>query len=77
MEGLVQKMEEFSHYYNGNMDNTKTEMHLIYHSIPLKVLMDERYREFMRNFGANVKHIIDCHETNEEVIARFKSQLLS
>lgn len=52
-------------------------MHLVYHSIPLKVLMDERYREFMRNFGANVKHIIDCHETNEEVVARFKSQLLS
>lgn len=52
-------------------------MHLIYHSIPLKVLLNDKYRDFMMKFGPNVRHIIDCHETNEEVIARFKSQQLS
>lgn len=52
-------------------------MHLIYHSVPLKVLLDPRYKDFMMRFGANVRHVIDCHETNEEVIARFKSQQLS
>ena len=49
------------------------QMHLIYHSIPLPVLLDPRYKEFMLRFGPNVQHVIDCHETNEEVIARFKS----
>jgi hypothetical protein len=53
------------------------QMHLIYHSVPLKVLLNPRYRDFMYGFGPNVKHVIDCHETNEEVIARFKSQQLS
>ena len=52
-------------------------MHLIYHSIPLAVLLDPRYKEFMLRFGDNVQHIVDCHETNEEVISRFKSQQLS
>lgn len=77
LDGLLEKMEEFEAYYPANLDNQKTEMHLIYHSIPLKVLLNERYKEFMLRFGGNVRHIIDCHETNEEVIARFKSQQLT
>jgi hypothetical protein len=52
-------------------------MHLIYHSIPLAVLLDARYKDFMQRFGPNIQHVLDCHETNEEVIARFKSQQLS
>ena len=31
----------------------------------------------MYSFGPNVRHIIDCHETNEEVIAKYKSQQLT
>lgn len=40
-------------------------------------MTDARYKDFMMRFGANVRHVIDSHETNEEVIARFKSQQLS
>jgi hypothetical protein len=41
------------------------------------VILNPKYRDFMYRFGPNTKHIIDCHEANEEVIARFKSQQLS
>jgi hypothetical protein len=53
------------------------QMALIYHSVPLAVILNPKYRDFMYRFGKNTKHIIDCHEANEEVIARFKSQQLS
>lgn len=49
----------------------------MYHSVPLKVVLDPRYREFMRSFGPASQHILDCHEANDEVIARFKSQQLT
>jgi phenylalanine-4-hydroxylase len=50
------------------------QMAIIYHSVPLAVILNPKYRDFMYRFGKNTKHIIDCHEANEEVIARFKSQ---
>ena len=53
------------------------QMALIYHSVPLSVILNPKYRDFMYRFGSNTKHIIDSHEANEEVIARFKSQQLS
>jgi hypothetical protein len=31
----------------------------------------------MYQFGSNVKHIIDCHETNDEIIGRTKAYALS
>jgi hypothetical protein len=55
----------------------QAEVNLIYHSVPLKVLLNQQYKDFMFKFGPNVRHIIDCHETNEEVIAKFKSTQLT
>lgn len=72
-----EKMAEFESYFSTNIDSEMQEVSIVYHVIPLKVLINERYREFMMRFGANVRHIIDCKETNEEVIAKFKSQQLT
>ena len=55
-----------------NIDSKRFEISVIYHSIPFKVLLNEKYREFMMLFGPKVNHIIDCQETNEEVIGRVK-----
>ncbi len=48
-------------------------MVLIYHSVPLKAILHPEYKRFMLSFGAKVKHIIDCKESNDEAIARVKS----
>lgn len=51
---------------------------MIYHSIEkLSVLTNPKYVEYMRKFGPNVKHIIDCRELNTEKITRFKAMILS
>lgn len=52
-------------------------MALVYHSVPLAAILDVRYKEFMMRLGPNVKHVIDCHECNEEVISRVKSHALT
>ena len=52
-------------------------MALIYHSVPLACLLNDKYRRFMLKFGSNVKHIIDCHETNDEVISKTKGHTLT
>jgi hypothetical protein len=52
-------------------------MGLIYHSVPLKVALDYKYKQFMLNFGANVKHILDCQESNDEVMSRVKGYQLT
>lgn len=52
-------------------------MRMVYHSIPFEVLMNERYRDFMKNFGENVQHVIDCDQTNDEIISRTKGYLLT
>ncbi len=45
----------------------------MYHSVPLNCLLNDNYKQFMMSFGPKVKHIIDCHETNDEVMARARS----
>lgn len=42
----------------------------MYHSVPLKCILNEKYRDFVNKFGPNVKHIFDCAESNEEIISR-------
>lgn len=49
----------------------------MYHSVPLKVVLNAQYKQFMLSFGANVKHVLDCQESNEEVISRTKGFTLS
>lgn len=48
-------------------------MSVIYHSVPLQSLLDPNYKKFMLKFSASTKHIIDCKESNDEVMARNKS----
>ena len=52
-------------------------MKIVYHSISFDVLMNEQYRDFMKNFGENVQHVIDCDQTNDEIISRTKGYILS
>lgn len=37
------------------------------------MLLNPEYRKFIYKFGLNVRHIIDCAETNDEVMAKVKS----
>lgn len=79
LESLFTKesMEHFAPYTIDNIDHKATQIKAVYHSIPLSVLVNERYRDFMRSFGPQVEHIIDCKEANNEVIGRNKGYSLS
>lgn len=66
----------FSSFYFQNIGSNKA-MKIVYHSISFDVLMNEQYRDFMKNFGENVQHVIDCDQTNDEIISRTKGYILS
>lgn len=69
--------EKYTPYFAENID-AGTNLSMIYHSIEkLSVLTNSKYIEFMRKFGPNVKHIIDCRELNTEKITRYKAMKLS
>jgi ribonuclease Z len=68
-----QAFSKFQPYFFDMIDKKINEMSVMYHSIPLNCLLNENYKQFMMSFGPKVKHIIDCHETNDEVMNRAKS----
>eukprot|EP00347_Sterkiella_histriomuscorum_P018145 403346620 len=67
----------FSPFFEENIDSSKNQMHLIYHSIPFEVLMNQNYRNFMAQFGSNIQHVIDCESCNDEIIAKTKGYALT
>ena len=44
-------LDHFMPYSIDHLDQKQTQLKLIYHSIPLSVLINERDRDFMRSFG--------------------------
>ncbi|CDW79345.1 zinc phosphodiesterase elac [Stylonychia lemnae] len=67
----------FEQFYFENIDQKCNQIHLIYHSVAFEVLMNKDYRDFMRQFGLNVKHVVDCEEVNDEVQMKVKGYQLS
>ena len=49
----------------------------IYHSIPKEVMMDDRYLALLNQFGPNVKHILDCPESNIPVLSKSKANFFT
>lgn len=43
----AENKELYSPFFNSNCDKTKSVIHLIYHSVPLEVILNEKYRNFM------------------------------
>ena len=67
-----QNISNYQPFFSANIDSTKQVIHLIYHSVPLAVILNENYKRFMYQFGLNVKHVIDCYESNDEVLGKVK-----
>jgi len=51
---------------------------VMYHSTKcLEIFKNEKYLDFMRKFGPNVNHVIDCKALNTEVLTKWKAMTLS
>ena len=53
-----------------NIDKAQQNLSTVYHSVPKSVMMNEKYLEAMSKFGPQVKHILDCPESNLPELAR-------
>jgi hypothetical protein len=69
---LINAVHNFRPYFAENINKKQNNVAIMYHSVPLSVIMNDHYKQFMKMFGPNVKHVIDCIESNNEVIARGK-----
>lgn len=68
---------KFIPYFLENI-HKNTQLSLLYHSTQSwEIFKNEKYLEFMRKFGPNVNHVIDCKDLNTERITRFKAMILS
>ncbi|CAI2384764.1 unnamed protein product [Moneuplotes crassus] len=68
---------KYEAYFEENI-STSTRLSIIYHSTQSwEIFTNEKYLEFMRKFGPNVKHVIDCKDLNTERNLRYKSMALA
>ena len=53
-----------SEFKSENINPTINCLESIYHSVPKNVIQDPTYLQSMIQFGPNVKHVLDCEESN-------------
>ena len=49
----------------------------MYHSVPKSVMLNPKYINALLKFGPDVKHILDCPESNLPTLARSQANLFT
>ena len=61
---------------NSEEDNNQNLV-TIYHSVPKSVFLNEEYLRVIGQFGPQVKHILDCPESNLPALSRSQANYLT
>ena len=65
---------QFNDFSEGKMMSQNKRMTAIYHSVPKEVMLSPEYQQLMASkFGPDVKHILDCPESNIPQLSKSKA----
>ena len=73
IESAIQALEKVRLMFE---DSEGRQLGSVYHSMPRSVFLTPEYLEAVSRLGPNVKHVLDCPDSNLPTLARSKANFL-